>query len=158
MSVKIIFLDIDQDGVLNNEHSKSRCCGFVGIDNDKVKRLKRIVDTTGAKIVLCSSWKEDWEPVDKDCQPEMGNYIDRKLKREGLRIIDKTMDLYLNRGEGIINWANSHAVKDFVILDDETFDYAAHGLIPRHVETCFDSENGGLQDEHVEKAIQILNR
>lgn len=155
MSIKIIFLDID--GVLNNKHSKSRCCGFIGIDNDKVKRLKQIVDATGAKIVLCSSWKDDWEPVDKECQPAESDYLDRKLKREGLRIIDKTKDLYWNRGEGIVNWINEHGVENFVILDDEAFDYGRYDLNRYHVETCFDSESGGLQDEHVEKAILLLN-
>ena len=39
--MKLIFLDID--GVLNCAISKSRCFGCLGIDDDKVKRLKTIV-------------------------------------------------------------------------------------------------------------------
>lgn len=38
--MKIIFLDID--GVLNCHNSKSDCNGRLGIDEDKVKRLKKI--------------------------------------------------------------------------------------------------------------------
>ena len=57
--MKVIFLDID--GVLNCQSSKSSCHGMVGIDNDKVKRLKEIVKATGAKMVLISTWKTDWQ-------------------------------------------------------------------------------------------------
>ena len=54
--MKVIFLDID--GVLNNEYSKTRApSGVIGIDGDKVKRLRKIVESTGAKLVLTSSWK-----------------------------------------------------------------------------------------------------
>ena len=88
--MKIIFLDID--GVLNCEHSKSRCQNWIGIDNKRVKLLRKIVDEIGAKIVLISSWKRKWERFDKDNQHEVGNYLDRKLKRERLYIMDKTKD------------------------------------------------------------------
>ena len=90
--MKIIFLDVD--GVLNCQKSESHCQGCIGIDNDKVKRLRKIVEATGAKIVLCSSWKTFWEKVHKDDQRELANYLDRKLKRENLYIFDKTKESY----------------------------------------------------------------
>ena len=40
--MKVIFLDID--GVLNCSKSKSSCLGCTGIDDIKVKRLKRIIE------------------------------------------------------------------------------------------------------------------
>ena len=61
---KIIFLDID--GVLNTERQHDRCveAGLAYVDNFgyafdpvSVANLKRIVDETGADIVISSSWK-----------------------------------------------------------------------------------------------------
>lgn len=154
--MKIIFLDID--GVLNNQFSKSRCGYFIGIDKDKVKRLKEIFDATDAKIVLVSSWKVDWERVDKDSQNIVGNYLDRKLKKERIRILDKTIDHEIDRGQGISDWISNHKVESWVVLDDEIFDdYEEMGVMPHLVKTVYSSENGGLQPEHVSKAIEILN-
>ena len=65
--MKIIFLDID--GVLNCQKSQSKCGGLIGIDDKKVKVLRKIVESTNAKIVLCSSWKSGWE-YNKDDQME----------------------------------------------------------------------------------------
>ena len=153
--MKVIFLDID--GVLNCRASKSRCGGFIGIDNDKVKRLRKIVEATNAKIVLTSTWRVHWERFAKEEQDEAGNYLDRKLKREGLHIIDKTDDDWHNRGSGIIQWVGSHNVDKFIILDDEEFDYVVCGIISRLVKTSYYAEDGGLRDDHVELAIDLLN-
>lgn len=54
--MKVIFLDID--GVLNCVTSKSYCGMYVGVDADKIRRLARIVEETGAKIVLSSDWRD----------------------------------------------------------------------------------------------------
>ena len=54
--MKIIFLDID--GVLNCSESKSECLGYTGIDTVRIKRLKRIIEETNAKIILISFEQE----------------------------------------------------------------------------------------------------
>ena len=74
--MKIVFLDID--GVLNCEGSRSRCVGYRGIDDKKVENLAQIVKATGAKIVLISTWKDDWRKTDKAHQGMMANYLDKK--------------------------------------------------------------------------------
>lgn len=158
--MKICFLDID--GVCNCQNSKSKCGCYVGIDSDKVKRLRTIVEATGAKLVLVSSWKSDWERINKEAQGESGNYLDRKLKKEQLFILDKTTDSKgcSFRGDGILEWLKTlpeGSVENFIILDDEVFDYDRCGLLPHLVQTCFYAENGGLTDEHVEIAIKLLN-
>lgn len=155
--MKVIFLDID--GVLNCRSSKSRCGCYVGIDNDKVKRLRRIVEATGAKIVLCSSWKTGWSPTNKDEQDRNAIYMDNRLKRERLKILAKTNDKGCNRGEGIVNWITLHEVEQWVVLDDEIFDdYEEYSIMPHLVKTDFYDRNGGLQDCHVDEAIRILNK
>ena len=153
--MKVIFLDID--GVLNCQSSKSSCHGMVGIDNDKVKRLKEIVKSTGAKIVLISTWKTDWQKLLKEQQGYMADYLDRKLKRQRLAIMDKTDDYIAMRGEGIDQWLKGRNVESFAILDDEEFDYAKTGIIDRLIKTEFYNDNGGLQEEHIQIAINKLN-
>ena len=54
--MKVIFLDID--GVLNVIPTKFDQWGaYFGPDDHFVKNLKKIVDQTGAKIVITSTWR-----------------------------------------------------------------------------------------------------
>lgn len=155
--MKLIFLDID--GVLNDINSKSRCGFFKGIDDDKVKRLKQIVDATDAKIVLTSTWKRHWDK-NKDLIEDMGNYLNKKFKKQGLRVMDKTTDDGKHRGTGIIDYINNfHTdVENWIVLDDEYFpDYKECDILSHMVETDF-YNGGGLQDSHVELAIKLLNK
>lgn len=156
--MKILFLDID--GVLNCEGSRSRCVGYRGIDDKKAENLAKIIKATGAEIVLISTWKEDWRKTDKAHQGMMANYLDKKLKKQGLTALDKTRDYigerYLSRGEGILEYLTCHEVESYVILDDFQFDYDSCGLTENYVKT--DNYNGGLTEELSEKVIGILNR
>ena len=154
--MKVIFLDID--GVLNCVETKEKCKAYVGIDDKMVSWLKRIVEATGAQIVLSSSWKHDWEPINKEAQNEFGFYVDRALKKHSLTAIDKTYESNSeHRGEGIIQWVGTHEVDSFIILDDEWYDFKELGLQSRVIKTEFYDENGGLTDDHVELAIELLN-
>ena len=157
--MKVVFLDID--GVLNEEKSRSRCCGYKGIDDKKVENLAKIVEETNAKIVLISTWKDDWRKTYKAHQGMMANYLDKKLKKQGLAVFDKTENVdkasgfHLSRGEGILQYFATHAVEKYVILDDYQFDYDGCGLTENYVKT--DNENGGLTEELSQKTIEILN-
>lgn len=154
--MKVIFLDID--GVLNNAKSTELCYGNVGIDDDKAARLGAIVEATGAEIVLSSSWKHDWEPQDKELQNKHGDYIDQKLKKHLLSAVDKTYESNSERrGEGIIKWVGAHEVDSFIILDDEWFDFKELGLASRVIKTEFYGAHGGLTNDHVARAIELLN-
>lgn len=154
--MRIIFLDID--GVLNCQSSKSRCTGLLGIDKDKVRKLRAIVEKTGARIILCSSWKDTWEKTDKDNQHILGNYLDRKLKRENLFIFDKTLDNGSNRGSGIKDWIFKNTnIESWIVIDDEIFnDYHKCDVLKHLVKTDFYVNNGGIQDIHVREAIELL--
>ena len=158
--MKVIFLDID--GVLNEEKSRSRCCGYKGIDDKKVENLAMIVEATNAKIVLISTWKDDWRKTDKVRQGMMANYLDKKLKKQGLTVLDKTESVdkasgfHLSRGEGILQFLSTHTVEKYVILDDYQFDYDGCGLTDSYVKT--DEKNGGLTEELSQKAIEALGK
>lgn len=155
--MKIIFLDID--GVLNCENSRSCCGEYRGIDDKKAKNLAKIVEKTGAKIVLISTWKEGWYKIDKKYQDILANYLDKKMKKQGLIIFDKTLDYsggqYLSRGEGILEYLSRAHAKNYVILDDLQFDYDGCGLTNNFVKT--NNIRDGLTEILADKAIEILN-
>jgi hypothetical protein len=48
--MKLIFLDMD--GVLNGDDDR-----FCGVNADCAKRLQRIIEATGAKLVISSAWR-----------------------------------------------------------------------------------------------------
>lgn len=149
--MRVIFLDID--GVLNCTSSKSECGAYKGIDDKKVVVLKELVDKTQAKIVLASSWKESWykEQRLKDCQDELANYLDRKLRRQRLYILDKIEEGH--RAEEIQKYVATHPVEAFVILDDEDADYQKYCLDKFWIKT---DDVVGLS-ENVADAINILS-
>lgn len=138
---KLLFLDID--GVLNTPFSKSWCGDNVGIEKDKLDLLKKIIDNTGALIVLISTWKQSWQ---------------KDIKRKYLQIYDKTPNqangVWLSRGEGILYYLDYLGTDRFVIIDDCQFDYDGCELTDYFVQT---STEVGLCDEHVQKAIKLLN-
>ena len=155
--MKVVFLDID--GVLNEEKSRSRCCGYLGIDDKKVENLAKIVEETNAKIVLISTWKDDWRKTYKAHQGMMANYLDKKLKKQGLVVLDKTKSIdkngfHFSRGEGILQYLADNKVEKYVILDDYQFDYDSCGLSDYYIKT--DAYNGGLTEELSRRAIKIL--
>lgn len=86
--MKVIFLDVD--GVLNFTGTEARApSGALGLASAPVKQLRNIIKATGAYIVLTSTWKGDWDFDEEKCTAD-GKYLVRKLKREGLHILDKT--------------------------------------------------------------------
>ena len=158
--VNLVFLDVD--GVLNCATTKDRCEGYVGIEDKKVSYLKEIVDTCNAKIILVSTWKECWyQEPNKVLQDCLANYLDDKLAKQGLKIIDKTQEFLIgNRGEGIKNYLKylnymGVVINNYVIIDDYPFDYLKTKLTKNLIKTNY--MKGGLQPRHVKKAISILN-
>ncbi len=155
--MKVIFLDID--GVLNTPSSESRCGEYIGIDDDKVKKLKKIVLRTKAVIVLISTWKKYWRKEEKfkPLQDYFANYLDEKLAKCGLKTTDKTKDKadgeYLSRGESILEYVYRNKVKNFVILDDLQYDYDSCGITDKLIKT---NQCKGLTDNQVESACEIM--
>ena len=159
--MKVIFLDID--GVLNCSTTEDHAPGgAIGIERRCVKALRLIVEATGAKIVLTSTWKEEWSPYYERCSPDV-IYLMQELAKEGLTIFSKTEDDIKHRGKGISDWLAcfgpdvSGDVPDWVVLDDEVFiDYNEYTYVMSHlVKTAYGG--GGLTDELATRAIQILN-
>lgn len=160
--MKVIFLDVD--GVLNCATSKSHCIDvdgrvIKGVDSDKVKRLAKIVEATGAQIVLSSDWKDGWSKYYTSSKPSHAKYLDNHLYRKGrLTIKDKTPSTHKGswfRGEEILAYLRSHKdVENYVILDDTFFEDFSIKEISEHL--VLTGYKVGLTDADVEKAIKIL--
>lgn len=154
--MKVIFLDVD--GVLNFESCSERLNGFYFVEDSRIELLKQIVDATGAKIVLSSSWRSGWYDQDEGKETidlDMYKGLIEKLNEHNLKLIDKT-GYDLERGDEIQTWLNEwteEPVEAFVIIDDLSGRHF-HGIAEHLVQTSW---KHGLQEKHVRKAIEILN-
>lgn len=174
--MKIIFLDID--GVLNcrPKNPKDKWPDFnpnderaYGLNPELAKNLKLILDKTGAKIVVSSSWRnfDDYIPWDMEgsWREKLAGMVG--IKKDGLfvgdtpslattkMVIDGKSE-YVLRGLEIKKWIEDNAKEDikFCVLDDETVDIVS--VIDRKfiVKT---NRRDGLTRRDAEKAISILN-
>lgn len=136
--MKILFLDID--GVLNR-------CGHSaqGLEDDKVALLKDILDCTGAKVVLSSTWR---------ILPRNLARVEMMLESIGHELDSITCRSWFgsNRGMEIQEWLDKHSNPDvFVILDD---DCDMGPLLPHLVNT---DSFVGLTPEIAMECIRRLN-
>lgn len=114
--MKVIFLDVD--GVLySNEYIVERTHAIgrklhldERLDDDCINILKQLVDITGAKIVVTSSWKIS----DLDI-------LTYRLKQHGVEIYDVTKNYGDERGREIREWLSKTQVSKYVIIDDDIF-------------------------------------
>lgn len=162
---KFIFLDVD--GVLNSMPYCERT--GMELNPENIRRLKEIVDTTGARIVLSSTWKQIWDNTGKDAK-DMRFRLTHALDEYRLFIDAFTPNLPTGfRPEEIKQFLESyqHAHPEEIItwisLDDDygDEDYQSVGFETGLIRTrffCKSEYEGGIQDVHVEKAIQMLGR
>lgn len=164
--MKVIFLDID--GVLNCMHCKTKIDGFNFIMDEKIELLKQLVERTGAKIVLSSTWRFGWAymeaPGEKDAfqQREIRHFLalKEKLHEFGLELMDYTPVInegMNHRGEEIAQWLKEwegEPIESFVILDDLNGKY----LRPYSDKLARTPIRKGLEQRHVDLAVKILEK
>ena len=176
--MKVLFLDID--GVLNSENwfaYRIYCVknnmvnilmNFVDTDDRNIKHkltmlddraianLNRIIEETGCKVVLSSSWRSSIESENIFTQDLL------KLKGFKYEFYDVTprlwfSDFSIRRGEEIKFWldkeSEKHEIESFVILDDDS------DMLPEQMNNFIHVDGQvGLTDRDVLTAIEILNR
>ena len=149
--MKILFLDVD--GVLNsasyfNTRLTPRDARPRDIDPMRALLVHRIVEATGAKIVVSSSWR-----LHPDGLAEVRKAIDPHY-------LDKTPrhDRYEHRHAEIKEWLDGQAfigrpVERYAILDDDTFAGDGHG------DNFFKTEwyGDGLNEEIAAAVTKHLN-
>lgn len=186
--MKIIFLDID--GVLNHEkwyRKRQELKGgmdqkewsdhypFYEFDPESVERLNKIIDATGAKVVVSSTWRHGRRVVDLqeilDKVGFIGEVIDTTPSLNA-RIGQEAAGYTVPRGCEIdwwlkskkfqrINWSQEKQleflekseVQNYVILDDDS-----DMLYPQREHFVQTTWKDGLNDNHTNKCIKILNK
>lgn len=143
---RVVFLDVD--GVLHSLYGddifQQACC----------QELERIVRTTGATIVLSSSWRTE---------PEQIAMINLMLAQRGLAAISdctEVLDSEHGRAEEITKWLDQHPeTATWVALDDLDLEQGDHvhaqRLTSHFVRTAQDV---GLTSANADEAIAILAR
>lgn len=152
--MKIIFLDID--GVVNRRDTKERAPSkVIGVEQSLIVYIKEIVDATGAKLVLSSTWRKDWAFNLMDGKDWF--YLRDEFAKQDLHFLDYTPSHKdSNRGREIKEWLEStdYDITSYVIIDDEIFDI--RDLHKGHmVKTSF---NDGITKRGVDMAIEILSK
>lgn len=155
--MKIIFLDID--GVLNSwRYYKSIVASGRRItrahadhfDPKAVKVLNEILEKSGAKIVVSSTWRLKYE--DYEANPLVRIDMAKVLREQGVvgEVIGITPRLGL-RGTEIQAWLDENpGIESFVILDDDSD--MGH-LMPKLVLTHI---KDGLRRRHIEPILHVL--
>ena len=112
------------DGVVNGYDTKERAPSkVVGVEQRLIAHIKEIVDATGAKLVLSSTWRKDWafdllDGID-------WRYLRDEFAKQDLYFMDYTPSRRdSHRGEEIKEWLESteYEVESYVVIDDEMFD------------------------------------
>lgn len=110
--MKVLFLDVD--GVLNSMtwFASQPPTAVTEVDPAAVRRIQRIVERTGARVVLSSSWRgSDDHPGE----------LEAKLVGAGVPIHGRTPRLEGHRGDEIRAWLAVHPeVTAFAIIDDDS--------------------------------------
>jgi hypothetical protein len=185
--MKVIFLDID--GVLNHEkwykkrqHFKggldqkewSDCYPFYEFDPESIDRLNKIIDQTGAVVVVSSTWRHSRRVEDLQEILEKVGFTGKVIDTTpsiNARIGPESAGYTVPRGCEIdwwlktkkfqrINWSKERQlehieaseVKNYIILDDDSD--MLYGQREHFVKTNW---KDGLTDERMNRSIEILN-
>ena len=88
--MNVLFFKVED--VLNFKDTEARAPdGRLGIVDRMVKDLRKELDNMppGTQLVLYGDWIKDWDFDDSKCT-ENGKYLNRKLERRGLHVMEKT--------------------------------------------------------------------
>lgn len=164
---KVIFLDID--GVLNTERHHDHCveAELAYVDNFgyafdpvAVANLKRIVDETGADIVISSSWKfwglstmqKLW--ASRELPGRIIDVTPNNVSDEMLLSVDlDLMELPAGKGSEIKEWLDTkgHQVTHYAILDDMN-----DMLSEQQTQFVQTDPRIGITDDDADRIITIL--
>ena len=139
--MRILFTDID--GCLNCLTTKERYRGMLGIEKSKIKILDYIVQKTGVKLVLSSTWRldKDWLGTMEKCGINRDYFIDKTpYLIEGLYC----------RGKEIKKWIDDNKFEGkYAVIDDDD------DMLP-HQKLFKTSFKTGLTKELAEKIIDYF--
>lgn len=143
--MKVLFLDID--GVLNNAPLLERLRHWDVFEPESIKQLNRVLETTGAMIVISSSWRYANTPAMLNDRLMLAGVIPNRVHGE-------TPKTRYERGQEIALWLSDHPeVTEWAAVDDDTLMDPLPSA--RVVETSWEE---GLRRVHADRLIEILGR
>jgi len=152
--MNVIFCDVD--GVLNNNHTRiTTSDGWYFVEDHLVARLKKLIDLSGARLVLSSTWREGWNQEDESKNDISFIELRNKFKEFGIEIFDRTGDMRQHRWQSIKEYferPREDPIKHYVILDDwnDMDEYMDHLVLT--------SASTGLTEEDIQEALEILKK
>lgn len=156
--MKVIFLDID--GVLNSNdwYVKTRGIGKQDegdMDPNAINLINQIIEKTGAKIIISSSWRTDFENCCRHLYEKglMANAIVGSTPNFVYSCQSNEIRESLCRGNEIQYTIWSEDISYYVILDDDCDMLYCQKDNFIHVNFMH-----GITEENVEQAIKILNK
>jgi hypothetical protein len=127
-------------------------------DKEAVTELKRILDVTGAKIVISSSWRESKTLsclADFFRLYDMAEYVVDGTpiagKDPAVRERMKNQHIYNERSAEILEYVDRHPeIKKWITIDDMRMDddLGEHAVLPR---------SSSLEKEEADKCIEVLS-
>lgn len=154
--MKVLFLDVD--GVLNNDDWAWEMFNKYKIEvyrnnilyQPHLVQLRRIINKTGAKIVVSSSWRKI---------PSAYEDLKHWLKMYGMEVYSETPYVGGIRGDDIEAWLEKHKdVEEYAILDDDTDmgqcyghlinTFYMEGLTPEMADRCIKMLGGNASENH----------
>lgn len=91
----------------------------------------------------------------------MFDYLVDALRKCNIKIMDYTPLINNDRPKEIRAWLDNtpFEIESFVSLDDDfrEKDYQKQGIFHRLIHTSYWDMDGGLRQEHVERAVKLLN-
>lgn len=149
----LIFLDVD--GVLNpthnmiEEHEKgnSTLPEMIHLDESCLNNLLRIVQKTGAEIVVSSTWRLSTQAMDN---------LEVQLSRKGINIVGcTTFSRMGKRGQEIMEYLNNKEECPYVILDDDDFDIKDY--VPPYTMVKIDGYKG-ITERDADLAVYLITK
>jgi len=122
--------------------------GFYEFNSSAIDNLNRIVNETGAEIILITSHKTSYP----NCE-----WVKMFESRNILGSVSRLDDdlIHSKRINEVLNWCETNKSNKFVILDDDKSLNDLPHIIKSHLVLC--DSGVGLTEEKVELAIKILN-
>ena len=143
--MKIVFLDID--GVLNYEGCEiEHPLGHTGVDPEKVELLNQLLERTGAKVVISSTWRKHYT------RKELTEYLESQgFRGEVIGFTPVHRGIRSFRGDEVGSWLSEHPeITHHVILDDDGDFHADQPLIQTDCMV-------GLTRENIDEAVRRLS-
>lgn len=143
--MKVIFLDFD--GVITTPLRWK-------MNAKNIRCVKKIVDNTGAKIVVSSSWR--YKTLDETKKHILKWKRRCPHNKSVFWLVDNIYDQTSfagSRGDEIQSWLDNHEVEDYVIIDDEGT--MLDSQLFHFVQIC--NWEYGITDIEADVAIKLLN-